>query len=219
MSRSLLIGSAITFLFASSGMQSSAELPESDAWNSGSVFAAGITREAHGYMAEGQTAVVMARALERISPTDGQRITAGYQEGLNRVAIYSKNQGGWVAYSVTAAGCAPIDYAIKQYKRMFDTVEADQSRPANAQTLAGTARLKAISDIASSCIGSYGTGNSSVLPRPYAEKYCQCYAESLVDHLPAGEFKDVDSPTSKSAIDREGKLCYLKIREEALRGQ
>ena len=87
---------------------------------------------------------------------------------------------------------------------------------AKAQYLTGAARATGITEIAKSCMDAHGTGNSGMLPRPYAEKYCQCYAEGLVDHLPADEFKDAVSPTANAAIDREGKRCYQIIRNEAL---
>lgn len=87
---------------------------------------------------------------------------------------------------------------------------------ATAQYLTGAARTKAIGEIAQSCMGEYDR-KPNRMPRPYAEKYCQCYAQGLVDHLPAGEFKDADSATSNDAINREAKRCYQNIRDEALR--
>jgi hypothetical protein len=86
---------------------------------------------------------------------------------------------------------------------------------ANAQYLTGAAKVKAVADIMQSCMGEYDR-KPNRMPRPYAEKYCQCYAEALVDRLPAEEFKDADSPASNEAITTEAKRCYQVIREEIL---
>jgi hypothetical protein len=88
-----------------------------------------------------------------------------------------------------------------------------QSGNADAQYLTGAARTTAIADIVQSCLAA----RNPRMPLPYAEKYCQCYSQGLVDHLPAVEFRNADSPTSNVAIDREANRCYQIIRDEALR--
>jgi hypothetical protein len=87
---------------------------------------------------------------------------------------------------------------------------------ANAQYLTGAAKVKVVADIMQCCVREYDRKPNN-MPRPYAEKYCQCYAEGVVDHLPAEEFKDADSPASNEAISREAKRCYQIVRDEIMR--
>jgi hypothetical protein len=87
---------------------------------------------------------------------------------------------------------------------------------ANAQYLTGAAKVKVVADIMQSCIAEYDR-KPNHMPRPYTEKYCQCYAQGLVDHLPAEEFKDADPAASNEAITGEAKRCYQIVRDEILR--
>jgi len=74
--------------------------PEGDAWNNGSAFAAGSQCEARGFMAQGQTTPVMAFALQRVPRTYAEQIRDGYQEGLKRSAVYSRNAGRWIPLTI-----------------------------------------------------------------------------------------------------------------------
>jgi TPR repeat protein len=99
-----------------------AEMREGDAWNTGSVFAAGSLCEAKGFMAQGQTTPLIAFTMQRLSAINAQQIRDGYQEGLKRSAVYSRNAGRWVPITITQESCGQIDYAIKQYKIGFDAL-------------------------------------------------------------------------------------------------
>jgi hypothetical protein len=98
-----------------------AEMAEGDAWNVGSVFAAGSQCEMKGYITQGQVTPLMALYIQSLSAIDGQRLSDGYQEGLRRTATYSKNLGRWNSIRITAEYCSQVQYGITQYKLLFDS--------------------------------------------------------------------------------------------------
>lgn len=53
---------------------SAQSMPQWDAWNTGSVFAAGMQCEGRGFMPEGQTVPVMAFTVQRLHPTDAAKV-------------------------------------------------------------------------------------------------------------------------------------------------
>ena len=55
-----------------------AEMPVGDAWNVGSVFAAGTQCEMKGYITQGKTTPLMAQFLQRVPTIDGERFRDGY---------------------------------------------------------------------------------------------------------------------------------------------
>jgi len=95
------------------------------------------------------------------------------------------------------------------------------NEPAAAARLTGNDRSDFIAGVTDSCIKKPDNGITSVVPRPYADHYCQCYAEGLVDRLSPDELKDPDSDdnadNTKRIIQEEQRRCYAVTKDEALR--
>jgi hypothetical protein len=92
-----------------------------------------------------------------------------------------------------------------------------ETKPAEAQHLTGAVRTEGITSIKKSCMGEYERKNSDKVPRWFADKYCQCYAEGLLDTLSADELKNADSPRANTAIKEIGTRCYQNLKDEAMR--
>lgn len=190
-----------------------AEMLEGDVWNVGSVFAAGTQCEMKGYITQGQTTPLMAQFLQRVPAIDSERFRDGYQQGLKRTAIYSKNYSRWVSFPLTAEGCSQVQYAITQYKLGMAAIKDN-----GAQHLTGGDRAQFIAGAANSCMSGYGKDElTSQVPRPLFEKYCQCYASGLADRASKNDLQGDDSPVMKSIIAAESKRCYAAMKEEAMR--
>lgn len=184
-----------------------------DAWNTGSVFAAGTQCEMKGYMAQDQTMPLLARILQKVPLAYAQAINHGYQEGLKRTAIYSKNYGRWFAYSKTPKSCSKIQYAIRQYKLTYETIKrgADSSR-----YLEGPARSSFIAGTVEGCMRNYGSGRTSIIPKPLIEEYCQCYANGLADRAKAQDIKSENRAVMDPIVKEESARCYATIKQKAL---
>jgi uncharacterized protein len=99
------------------------EVPEGDAWNTGSVFAAGNQCELKGLMSQNQTTPLMASIMKRVASSYALGIRTGYEEGLKRSAVYSRNAGTWVSININQETCRQIAYAVNQYRIIYDTLK------------------------------------------------------------------------------------------------
>jgi hypothetical protein len=204
---------ALAILEASQASKARAEMPEGDAWNTGSVFAAGTQCEMKGYMAQGQTTPLMVRYMQRLPAIDAEGLRDGYQQGLKRTAIYSKNNNGWFPYPLTAEGCSKIQFAITQYKIALATIVEGE-----AGHLTGSNRAQFVAGVADKCMSGYGKDErTSQIPRPFFEKYCQCYANGLADRASMNDLKEDNEAVMQPIIDAETKRCYAEIKAEAIR--
>jgi hypothetical protein len=158
-----------------------AEMPEGDARNVGSVFAAGTQCETSGYMPQGQVTPLIVRAIQHLPSIDSKRIREGYQEGLKRRAIFSKNFNRWAPYPLTAEGCKQVQYAIKQYKIAFDMID-DTVGNDNKVGLVGPARSSFVKGVADSCLREQNRKPLPISASSVAQ-YCKCYANGLADRL------------------------------------
>jgi hypothetical protein len=202
---------AMTSLWTLQASKAHAEMSESDAWNVGSVFAAGTMCEMKGYITQGQTTPLMTLFLLRVPAIDGERIRDGYQQGLKRTAVYSKDHG-WVSYPLTADGCSKVQYAITQYKIGFDTVIRNE-----AQHLTGADRASFVVGVANACLRKYDADKkvNPAIPRPLVEQYCRCYANGLADRASKSELKSEDPTIMDPIIQAARKPCYAEMKEEA----
>jgi hypothetical protein len=179
-----------------------AEMPEGDAWNVGSVFAAATQCEARGYMPQGQATPLMVRAIQRIPVTDSQRLRDGYQEGLKRTAIYSKNYGRWASYPLTSEGCSQVQYAINQYKIAFDLI--DQPKPQDSTVgLTGVERSSFVEGATNNCLREQQRNPLPLSPSAISQ-YCKCYANGVADRLSVNQIKAQEAmgPTEQAAAMR-----------------
>jgi len=83
-----------------------------------------------------------------------------------------------------------------------------------AQYLTGADRAQFIAGAVNSCIAGYGRGDTGVIPRPFFEQYCRCYANGVADRVPASDLENdaVADPIARA----ESRRCYNAIKEEAL---
>lgn len=82
---------------------------------------------------------------------------------------------------------------------------------ARTQYLTGEDRNSFVAGVLRTCIGGYGTGSTSKIPKPLFEQYCRCYANGLADRIPVRELKNEND----AIISEEGRRCYEAIKEEA----
>jgi hypothetical protein len=143
-----------------------------------------------------------------------QALNLGYHEGLKRTAIYSKNFGRWVAYSLTTDVCSKVQYTITQYRLGTETILRSA---VSSKYLTGPARKSFIAGTVNGCMRDYGAGSTSIIPKPLFEKYCQCFAAGLADHVPASDLRSKDHTVTDPVVKADGDRCYAKIKEEALR--
>jgi hypothetical protein len=159
---------------------------EGDAWNSGSVFAAGLQCEARGLMDQGQTTVVLALTMQRLPSTYAEQIRNGYQEGLKRSAIYSKNAGGrWIPFTLTQENCKQVDYAVKQYKIAVDAIRNEQRQNTNVG-LTGETRAQFVAGTTNGCLRD-NERDPVPLSKATVAEYCRCYANAVADRVSPSE--------------------------------
>jgi hypothetical protein len=91
-------------------------MPEPDAWNIGSVLAAGTRCEQKNFIPQGQTTPLMGALFSKITPAEQQFVRAGYLEGGKREAIYSISRSGWFPVPLTPDACRTVQYTLDQYK-------------------------------------------------------------------------------------------------------
>jgi hypothetical protein len=91
------------------------------------------------------------------------------------------------------------------------------NEPATAARLTGSDRSDFIAGVTDSCIKKPDNGITSVAPRPYADHYCQCYAEGLAYRLSPDELKGPDTPTSKRIVQEEQRRCFQATKDEVTR--
>jgi predicted RecA/RadA family phage recombinase len=187
----LLIAAALILVGSKSAR---AEMAEGDAWNVGSVFAAGTQCEARGHIPQGQVTPLMVRAIQRIPTKDGERIRDGYQEGLKRTAIYSKNFGRWMPFPLTADGCKQVQYAVTQYKTMFDMVDTGNSTDGTG--LKGAARSSFVAEATNACLREHAR-DPVPLPATSINQYCQCYANGVADRVSEGQMRAQETMDAK----------------------
>jgi hypothetical protein len=58
----------------------------------------------------------------------------------------------------------------------------------------------------------YGTGDTSIIPRPLFQEYCECYANGIVDRIPKNDLRAENTAVIKAESNR----CYAAIKEKAL---
>jgi uncharacterized protein len=107
----------------SPGEMTTPEKGQGDAWNTGSVFAAGLACEQKGFIREGQAVTLMAISMQRMPSMYAEHIRDGYREGLERSAIYSSKSERWLTYNLTRETCGQVEFALKQYKTGFDAIK------------------------------------------------------------------------------------------------
>jgi len=86
-----------------------------------------------------------------------------------------------------------------------------------AQYLSGADRASFVAGAANSCMRGYGSGDTSVIPRPLFEQYCRCYANGLADRASMDDLKANNPAVMRPIIKAEGTRCYNEIKVEALR--
>jgi hypothetical protein len=86
-----------------------------------------------------------------------------------------------------------------------------------AQYYTGTDRASFVAGAANSCIRGYGSGDTSVIPKPLFERYCQCYANGLADRAPMSDLKANNPAVMRPIIQAEGRRCYDEIKAESMR--
>ncbi len=163
-----------------------AQMHQGDAWNVGSVFAAGTICEAKGHMKSGQVTPLLVRFFQQLPTADSQRIKDGYQQGLKQQAIYSKNFGRWMPYPQTPEGCSSVQYAITQYKLMYDTLVDDPNE--NKMGLRGPKRSSFVETTRKSCLKEQDR-NPLPISAATAAEYCECYANSVADRVSPAHLK------------------------------
>jgi hypothetical protein len=187
---------------------------EAAAWNSGSVFAAGLRCESSGFMDQGQTTVVMALSVQRLPSSYAQQVRNGYEEGLRRSAIYSKNAARWIPVSISQETCKQVDYAVKQYKIAFDTIEKERDHLG----LTGDTRSQFVATVAGSCLRKH-EGEPLPLPTSTVAEFCRCYANAIADRVSASELAAQDRMSTsdqdiamRPIVQAAGKACISVVR-------
>jgi hypothetical protein len=189
---------------------SMAAMPEPDAWNIGSVFAAAQRCEMRDFIARGQATLLMAKLFSVLSPNEHQFIRTGYLEGSKREAVYSISQKQWFPVPVTANSCQQLQYTLDQYRLAANMRQS--------QRLSGTAREDFVKVTANGCMrAKIADEETKIIPNSLFEGYCSCYANALADKLTVDDIqsdnKAITDPITKAATS----TCYEAMKAEALR--
>jgi hypothetical protein len=162
-----------------------------------------VTQAQYDQIREGMT----YEQVRNVIGTDGQELSR------SNLAGYST-----VMYSWTNSNGSNMN-AMFQNDRLINKAQFSlpETAPESEQHLTAATLSKGVAEITKSCIATYGEGQTGTVSRPLYEKFCGCYAETLLDRLSPSELKDLDSPLAKSATTEAGKRCYKVVKDEEMR--
>jgi hypothetical protein len=92
-----------------------------------------------------------------------------------------------------------------------------ETAESNTDYLSGNDRTDFVAGTVNSCMKQYEIKGSGVIPRPFAEEYCKCYANGLADRLTMKELREANSAVVDPVVQTEGKRCYQVIKDDAAR--
>jgi hypothetical protein len=201
-----LIAASSLFIMTSA----TAAMPESDAWNIGSVLAAAQRCEMNNFITQGQTTPLMTTLLSVLSPAEQQFIRTGYLEGNKRDSVYSISQKQWFAVPMTAKACKDVQYALDQYKSFSNSTVP--------KYLTGSAREDFIKETASGCMrAKINDEESKIIPNSLFEGHCRCYANALADKITIADMRSDNKTVTDPIVKAAALTCYQAMKTEALR--
>ena len=106
----------LTFIFVLFFSSTSFATSEEGAINIGSTMAAGALCEQKGWIEKYRVMKYMNFFQSNVSEKVWEKFNYGYQNGIKKIAVYSKNHKKWVKFNLTKKFCqSDIDYAIGSY--------------------------------------------------------------------------------------------------------